>query len=333
MHEQTAVAVREAETVLERKEKIETAIRVGVADLSALIVSRVETERTFRHLEAAASIGEPAPGLAAARKAASDAQAALDQASLRLGGLRAALGAQGIPMVQAHAALTSVLPSYENGIIEAFRGEWGEACRQFSVLLGRRTQIEKLIRRELELPAPAGVPAALGPVAVPYVKVSELEKGIERVGGMRTAAEGRRKMANYPGMTYPAFDPHAIYRVTTLRGAVGAPFGALVVEASFDAGTLDLLVAVRDVDLHQAIEHEDGVLAAETASKAITAARAAEHTASSEARLYATNDENLKKSVRLPDEEYHPTQADLDRAAERQRAIDAREPLTTTRGY
>src|ERR1039458_637601 len=102
MHEQTETVLRVASAILGTKSKLDNAIKTGVSELQGLIVAQLETERTFLRLEAAVAIGEAAAGLEKAKKTAADARAALEQAALRLGGYRAALGETGSALVESY---------------------------------------------------------------------------------------------------------------------------------------------------------------------------------------------------------------------------------------
>ena len=145
MVEQLETVLRTASTVLETKNKFDNAIQQGVTDLSGLIAARLETERTFRRLEAGAAIGEPAAGLEKSRKAAADARAALDQASLKLSGLRTAVGELGGGLVESYSLLSTELPKHFAAIVSAFEAEWGGALTAWNLALGRRRALEALL--------------------------------------------------------------------------------------------------------------------------------------------------------------------------------------------
>ena len=103
---QIETVLRTAETVLEKKNKFDSAITQSVSELQGLIVARLETERTFQRAEAAVAIGEPAADLQKAKTAAAHALAALDQASLKLNGFRTALCESGSPLVESSGVST-----------------------------------------------------------------------------------------------------------------------------------------------------------------------------------------------------------------------------------
>src|ERR1017187_5853449 len=142
MHEQTETVLRVASAILGTKSKLDNAIKTGVSELQGLIVAQLETERTFRRLEAAAAIGEAAVGLEKTKKAAADARAALESASLRLNGFRAALGEMGGDFVGCYDTLAGVaLPAHNARVVEAFEAEWQAALGGWCEGLGRRAEI------------------------------------------------------------------------------------------------------------------------------------------------------------------------------------------------
>src|ERR1035437_6392838 len=110
MHEQIGEILTATDAILSRKSKIESAIQDGVAGLASLIANRIQSERDFRKLECQAAIGESAPGLEKARKAAADSRVALDQASLKLSGLRTAVGELGGGLGERHNLISTELP-------------------------------------------------------------------------------------------------------------------------------------------------------------------------------------------------------------------------------
>lgn len=309
MHEQTAVALQTAEKVLTRKEKIEAAIAGEVAKLPAMLQSRLATEREFRKLECQQAIGESAAGLKEAKSAAESARGAVEEISRRVGGLRQNLGSTGSALVAAHAALKVVLPAHENTVIEAFNLEWEAACQQVSVLLGRRAEIEKLMKHKLQLPDPVATPADLGDMAVPYLKLSALEGAIASIVHLGKAAEGRQRFGNFPGL--PSYDPASVYITVTERAGGVAP-GTLVSAASYPDGELDVLVATGDAVIYRPIEVDEGVLAAATADKAIGEAREAERMGHSP---YVPTGEDGKHSLPVPDPVYHPLAPDPEKIA------------------
>src|ERR1035437_5553934 len=127
MHEQIGKILTEADAVLLRTSKIESAIQDEVAGLASLIANRLQSDRDFRKLECQAAIGDPAPGLAAAKKLAGEAKSALESASLRLNGFRAALGEPGGDFVSRFDEVAAALPAHHTRVVEAFAGEWQTA--------------------------------------------------------------------------------------------------------------------------------------------------------------------------------------------------------------
>jgi hypothetical protein len=161
--QQIETVLRAADAVLLRKSKLDSAIGDGVADLQNLILAQLETERAFRRMEAAAAIGEPAADLPKAKKAAADARTALEQAALKLGGYRQAVGEMGGALVEAYEALGSAIPEQNRRLISAFADEWRTAVELFSPVLARRAAIERLVGETLNLPEPAADPT-VGPL-------------------------------------------------------------------------------------------------------------------------------------------------------------------------
>lgn len=191
--QQTEVSIK-ADVVLQRKQKLDGAIAEGVAALQNLILTQLEAERTFRRGEAAAAIGEPAADLPKAKKAAVDARAALEQASLKLNGLRAALGEHGGALVEAYEALGSAIPEQKRRLISAFADEWRTAVELFSPALARRAAIERLVGETLNLPEPAADPT-----------VGPLEAKVEDAKREYTAARARLgSMSNLDALTEAA---------------------------------------------------------------------------------------------------------------------------------
>jgi hypothetical protein len=319
-----------AEAVLERQQNFEAAIRNGVADLSGLIVSRVDAERTFRRAEAAAAIGEPAADLQKAKKASAEAKSALESASLRLNGLRTALGEMGSSLVENYEVLSTELPRYNAAIAAAFEKEWRLALTNWNLMLGRRQALETLLGQALDLVEPVPVVVTLSADATrPSDTLSALEKSIKSIAGGKALAE--RPVS-------PSYSAVAVYRMTSDRMTPqGISRGAFVVDATFRPGELARLVEFTEARPVLARDVEPGVLAA--ASKAAELDRLArdKEAANSERRLYVNSDNVSSRRLDLEGERnFKPSKADLAKAdadtaagiagsaeaRERQRVID-----------
>jgi hypothetical protein len=241
MHEQTEVSIKAAGAVLERKAKLETAIADGVAELQNLILAQLESERTFRRLEAAAAIGEPAPDLPKAKKAAMDARAALDQASLRLNGFRAAVGELGSPLVETYDRMALEVPRHNAHVAAEFAPEWHAALSNWNLALGRRAAIERVIGQSLDLPEPAPAAVQIGDAARPAEVLSALETGIKAIASAKKLSERPLKAGSYR-------DPLAIFKVTTnYLERRGIAKGTLIIAASLRVGELDQLIELEEV--------------------------------------------------------------------------------------
>ena len=142
MQEQTVVAVRAAEAILSKKQKLEAVITAEVEKLPALISTRLETAATFRRLEAQASIGESAAGLPAIKKTAETARTALEAASVRLAGLRQTLADQAGDLAAVYDRMNAAIPGDNLAIIESFTTEWNSAAALWAETLGQRRGIE-----------------------------------------------------------------------------------------------------------------------------------------------------------------------------------------------
>jgi hypothetical protein len=236
--QQTETVVQAALAVLERKEKIESAIQSEVLALSGLIENRLQADREFRRMECAAAIGEGALALPKAQKAAADARSALDQASLRVGGFRAQLGEQGTVLVEKHADLSAEIPKHHARIAEAFAREWAAVVSAFSLALGRRAAIEQLIGQPLNLPEPVVTPADLGDMAVPSKTLKAVEAAIQRIGAFQDIAQRPLKFH---------YDRSGVYKLTSDRMVSrGLPKGMIVVDASFEPGRLAQLIELEE---------------------------------------------------------------------------------------
>jgi hypothetical protein len=324
-----------ADAVLSRKSKIEAAIVAEVGALSALIEDRLTTDAEFRRLECQAAIGEPAAGLEEARKAAADARGAVEQASLRLGGLRDNLGAIGGELVTRYEAVKAEIPAHEAVLIKVFTVQWNAAREQFAATLGHRAALEKLIGRPLPLPEPAAsAPPDLSEAGIPHARRSDLESAIETIGRMKDAAEGRRNIYTMPGQTLTPYDPNSIYVLTD--GRYGLPVGTKVIDASFDAGTLDRLAAVDAARIFKSIEVVPGVLAADKKNREIEKTRRQKEYDDSETRLRSgdvgaqtTRRHDLEK---LNEINYGGLENDEKRKRD-EAAAAARVPIQTTSGH
>jgi hypothetical protein len=311
MHEQIGEILTAADAVLSRKRKIESAIQDGVAGLASLIANRIQSERDFRKLEAAAAIGEPAAGLAAAKKLAGEARAALDQVSLKLNGLRTALGEQGSPLVESYTTLSGALPAHNAGVIEAFEVEWQAASTTWNLLLGRRRAIEAVLGTELGLPEP--VPAAVqidADVSRPAETLAALHAALKVIANMKNISERQLKAGSYR-------DPNAVFKVITDRWeSRGIAKGTLIIAASVEPGRLDQLIELEQVRPILDRDQIPGVLAAASKAAQIDKAAAERELLDSERRLHGGPDNS---STRRPDLEaewsHRPSRADLAKAS------------------
>ena len=332
MVEQLETVLQTADAVLEKKNKFDNAIQQGVSELSGLIVARLETERAFRGLEAAASIGEAAGGLEKARKAAADARAALEQASLKLNGLRTALGQQGEALVEAYTTLSGALPAHNARVVEAFEAEWRAALTTWCEVLGRRAAIEGVLGMALDLPEP--VPAVVtisADVSRPSETLAALEFSLKSIANLKKIGERQLKPGTY-------YDPSKIQKIVSDRWATrGVPKGSLVCDASFEPGRLSQIIELGEA--RQILERDQisGVTIAAAKANEIDKLARDKEAADSERRLHGGPDNS---SSRRPDLErernYQAPKAELDKSAsdiaagiaagvearERQRIID-----------
>ena len=309
MHQQTEVAVSGAQVVLQRKQKIEAAIQTEVAGLADLIADRLQGERDYRKLECQAAIGEGSQGLAPARKAAEAATAALEQASLRLGGYRAAIGELGAPLVSIYDVLSGALPAHNASVVSAFQAEWENASRIWALVLGKRRGIETALGAEIDLPEV--VPAAVAIDAEttrPAETLTALEASLRGIGNFKKIAERPLKAGTY-------YDPSKIYKLTSDRWkSRGLPKGSLVCDASFEPGRLSQAIELEEARPVADRDIVPGITLAAAKADQIDKMARAQSQADSERRLYVPTDENLKRSDRLHDASYHPPAADADKA-------------------
>lgn len=308
MQDQTAVAVQGAEALLERKGKIEAVISNEVAGLTRLIADQLEAERLFRRLEGQAAIGEPAPGLNQACNAAVAARAALEKASVRLGGLRAQVGDMGTGFARSYDEVAAVLPGYNAGIVAAFAVEWEAASVGWREMLGRRAAIERVLGQPMDLPDALPAAVSLNGLVRPHETLAELAQALKAIGASKAIAERQLKPTTF-------YDRTKIYRLVSDRWeSRGLAKGVFVVDATFEPGRLAQILEleharpVLDRDLIQ------GVTDAAAKADAIDKAARAKEFADSEANLHSGPD---KQTTRRHDLE----QIDKDR--ERTLAADA----------
>ena len=330
MHEQIGKILTEADAVLLRTSKIESAIQDEVAGLASLIANRLQSDRDFRKLECQAAIGDPAPGLAAAKKLAGEAKSALESASLRLNGFRGAWGEMGGDFVGCYDTLAGALPAHNARVVSAFEAEWQAALTTWNRVLGRRHAIEGVLKQSLDLPEP--VPAEVqidADVSRPSETLAALTVAIKSIAGSKALAE--RPVA-------PGYNPMGVYRVTSDRmERQGISRGAFVVDASFRPGELARLVAFSEARAVLARDVEPGVLAAATKAAEIDKAARDREWEASERRLHGGPDNSSARRLDLETEyNYQPSKADLAKSAadiaagiaagveerERQRVID-----------
>src|ERR1035437_5320614 len=299
MVEQMETVLRTASTVLETKNKFDNAIQQGVTDLSGLIAARLETERTFRRLEAAQCIGEPAAGLEKSRKAAADARAALDQASLKLSGLRTAVGELGGGLVESYSLLSTELPKHFAAIVSAFEAEWGSALTAWNLALGRRQAIEALLDHALDLAEPFPAPEQLAAdITRPSETLAALESNIKSIANLKKIGERQLKPGTY-------YDPSKIHKIISTRWETrGVPKGSLVCDASFEPGRLSQIIELGEARPILDRDQISGVTAAAAKADQIDEAAREKEQANSEARLYVPTDENVKRSDRVHDPSY-----------------------------
>jgi hypothetical protein len=294
MSETMTAALSKADRAIERAAKIEAAIAAGVMELPGLIDVRLNTDGAFRRAESGVAIGEqPYDGLKAARKAADEAEGALKEAQLRLDGFRRARGTFGPDLCAAYDALKAALPEHEGRVVADFTREWNAAATAFSIVLGRRAGIEKLLGVKMELSDPVAVTAAAAELAEmgrPYERLSQLQAAIERIQKMQSASKQPDNARHHvlPGSSLAHYDPAGVYVIVRNGGFMGQPYHSKVVDATYDHGWLEFLVlagdtrAVRDLD-------EPGVLAAAAKVKEIEqeAKRKRENAEQEEARIRA----------------------------------------------
>jgi hypothetical protein len=309
MQEETAVVLQAADAVLERKEKLDSAIQNGVSELQGLIAARLETEHAFRRLEAAAAINAPAPGLEKARTAAADARAALEQAGLRLGGYRMALGEMGADFVSRYDGVARVLSQHNAAVAQAFEAEWQSALTTWCLWLGRRRAIEAALGQSLDLlpePNPAAVQISAD-VARPAQTLVALTAAIKAIGSGKKLSE--RPVA-------PGYNPAAVYRVTSDRMAhMGIMKGAFVVDATFRPGELARLVETENARPVQDRDTVAGITIAANKADAIARAARDKELAESERRLHGNTGEQTTRRYDLEKELTPP-----DDSAERERS-------------
>ncbi len=300
-------AIGAADAVLGRKAKIEAAITAELAKLPNLIDTRLETEAEFRRLECQAAIGEPAPGLEKMRKEAAEARGALDQASLRLGGLRANLAATGVDLVPAYDAIKGEIPSHEAALIQAFKEEWAAACSALALTLGRRIELERLTGRRLDMPEPTAAPADLGDAGVPHARVTALAAALDHLARIKRQSRMRQDVS-FLGRPSTPYDRAAIYVLE--KDSDGMTAGSRVVDASFNDGVLDGLVALDRARVFNPLEVSPGALAAERKHEQIEREAKAK-------REQDEQEESLRRAGVTPQ---HTRRYDLEREAEQKYA-------------
>lgn len=234
-------ALNSAAEVITHAAKVEAAIDAGVEGLTPLIAERLASARTFRRLEVAQAIGQKVEGFEKARKAAEVAASALTEASLRLGGFRAARGDHGPALCASYDGLKAALPQHEMQIRDDFSREWNDAAAKFAVVRARRAGIEKLLGAKMDLTEPeiAPVPAAeLADMGIPSEKLGELRRRIERIDIMRRAAHSVADNQAYllHGQSLGGYNPANVYTIVAEKGFDGFPFLSKIVDATFDPG-------------------------------------------------------------------------------------------------
>lgn len=240
-------ALSSAAEVISYAARIETAIDNGVAGLAPLIEARLESECAYRRLQCASAIGMEAGGVETARKVAAGAAGALAEASLRLGGFRAARSDHGPALCATYDRLTGELPRHEAQIRADFAEEWTAAAATFAAVRARRAGIEKLLNAKMDLTEPvvAAVPAGeLSDMGIPSEKLAELRQRISRIDIMKRAANSVVDNQVYllHGQSLAGYDPANIYVIVAEKGFDGFPFLAKVVDATFDRGRTEFAV-------------------------------------------------------------------------------------------
>jgi len=322
MNRETEAQVKAAQTLLEKNNKLEEIIAVGVMELPSLIENALTTERVFRQLEAQGAVdGAPPAGLPAARKAAETAKAALEQASLRLNGLRANLAGLGGALAEGYDKLAAEIPKHNAAVAEAFKAEWEAALASWSALLGRRAAVERVLGKPLTLPDPVAAAADIGDMAKPHEALASLVAAIDVIAGNDRTTRWQTLEKFY-------YDPKATYRISgDPEERRGFPNGSLVIDSCFEPGRLRQLVAL---DHARPVTWADlvagGAVASKKAGRIEKEKRDAE-LAEEERRLRdRSGDENLKRSGRVVVPQYHED------AEKRQRTEDevrARVPIGT----
>jgi hypothetical protein len=306
MVEQLKTILQTADAVLEKKNKFDNAVQAGVSELQGLIVARLETERTFRRLEAAQCIGEAAPSLPAAKKSAADARVALEQASLKLSGLRTAVGELGGGLVESYSLLSTELPKHFAAIVSAFEAEWGSALTAWNLALGRRQAIEALLDHALDLAEPFPAPEQLAAdITRPSETLAALESNIKAIANLKKIGERPLAAGTY-------YDPSKIHKIVSARWEIrGVPKGSLVCDATFEPGRLSQIIELGEARPVLARDVEPGVLAAASKAAQIDKAAATKALVDSERRLYANSDNVSSRRLDLEREWSHrPPNAD-----------------------
>jgi hypothetical protein len=318
MQQETVGAVRAASAALERKSKVEALIAAEVAGLPELIDVRLTAERDLRTAECSKALGEPAPALGKAQKAAADARATLEQASLRLAGLRANLGGQGTELVSVWDRLATTLPEYNASIVAEFAGEWRAALGAWCEVLGRRAAIERVLGEALSLPDPSPTLVDVSELARPHETLAAVAGALKTLASVKAIAERPRDQHVF-------YDPGAVYKVVSERlVSRGVEKGALVVDCTFESGRLPRLLEMEQVRLIRISDLEPGVNAAARKAKEIEDARAAKELAESERKLHTSEGRQSTRRYDLEALDYTPSRADLDRIAEKNLQIAGR---------
>ena len=333
MREELKTALRTAEAVLERRTRILEAVQGGVEKLSGLIISKVQTNREFRRLESQAAIGEAAPDLEKARKRAADAESALHEDSLKLRGLRMQLAEQGTAFVQSHDELAAQLPFHEAEMVKGFNEEYQAGLAAWQDILGRRAAIERLLGKKLEglsdpIPAPAATQIC-DAMAAPHKTLADLAAAIQAIAGKNRLSDRLLEPTGH-------YDPQAVYVLTSDRSVkLGLPKGCLVTDATFFPGGLLQLIEIQECRPLLDRDQSQAAVAAEKKAAQLLKAETEEQLARSNRELYASNDENLKKSGKVVEPEIDRTsqiRENAKRSAEiANRSISASDPEYTSR--
>jgi hypothetical protein len=165
----------------------------------------------------------------------------IKRAGVTISGLRSAVRGLIPGFIEASRSIASELPAHHQGIESAFRQDWEKAVSTFSVMLGRRSEIERALGRKLDLASPAAV------MPDPQL-VAEALRPMELLASIAPYLEAAAATVFVPSSEkakgFDADRVHILDRPYLDNDGLSLDAGTPVVEECFSPGMLRLLVEV-----------------------------------------------------------------------------------------